>query len=362
MKVEIAKIISNGCGIGWADGETYFVPYTIAGDVVEPLAFIKEKSHKIVTDFRLEKRSVFRREPFCRHFGNCGGCLFQHIAYTEQLRIKKDIFRELFRQSGIRPDAEIEVFTTGEFGMRTRTKIFARDGKACYRSKKSQNLIPIDVCPILHPIFMDKIREDVAKRSGDIQYEYSAVTGDFMPGGEFVRKIVNGKTLKIYENSFFQPSEAAAGLMCCKLSEILDELHPKSACDLFCGCGLFSATLVERRVRTSGVEIVENACRSFSENLGGSAKIIKMDAYKLNALKRVDLIVADPPRNGLGTRLSELVCRSTDNVVYIACEPPNFVRDLHVFMNNGFKVRRLFLFDIFPDTPHFESCCWLARD
>lgn len=359
MKIEIAKIISNGCGIGWADGETYFVPFTIGGEIIEPLDFIKEKNHKIVTDFRLEKASRFRREPFCRHFGSCGGCLFQHIAYTEQLRVKKEILEELFRQSGIRLDAEIEVFTTGEFGMRSRTKIFAENGRACYRSKKSQNLIPIDVCPILHPIFMDKIHEDVINRSGDIQYEYSAGTGDFMPGGKFVRKIVNGKTLKIYENSFFQPSEAAAELMSDKLSEILDELRPKTAYDLFCGCGLFSATLVENGVRTSGVEIVENACRSFSENLGGRAKIIKMDAYKLNALKKVDLIVADPPRNGLGPKLSELVCRSTGSVVYIACEPPNFVRDLHVFMNNGFKIRRLFLFDIFPDTPHFETFAFL---
>ncbi len=362
MKVEVAKIISNGYGIGWADGETWFVPFTIAGEVVEPLDFIKEKNHRIVTDFRLEKASPLRREPFCRHFGNCGGCLFQHIAYTEQLRIKKDILSELFKQSRLSLDVEPEVFTTGEFGMRSRTKFFVENGRPCYRSKKSQNLIPIDVCPILHPLFMDKIQEDAVSRSGDIQYEYSAVTGDFMPGGKFVRKIVNGKTLKIYENSFFQPSEAAAELMCGKLAEILDELKPKSAYDLFCGCGLFSAALVEKGVRTIGVEIVENACRSFSENLGESAKIIKMDAYKLNALKKSDLIVADPPRNGLGTDLSELVCRSTGNVVYIACEPPNFVRDLRVFLNNGFKVKRLFLFDIFPDTPHFETCCWLARD
>ena len=74
-----------------------------------------------------------------------------------------------------------------------------------------------------------------------------------------------------------------------------------------------------------------------------------------------DLVVADPPREGLGKKLSEIICNSTENVVYIACEPPNLVRDLKTFFEKGFHVKHLFILDLFPDTPHFETVCILSK-
>ena len=78
MKVEIAKIISNGCGIGWAEGKTFFIPFTLPRETVEIKNFIKEKGHFRATEFEIITSSIFRRKPLCEHYMHCGGCSFQH--------------------------------------------------------------------------------------------------------------------------------------------------------------------------------------------------------------------------------------------------------------------------------------------
>ena len=87
-----------------------------------------------------------------------------------------------------------------------------------------------------------------------------------------------------------------------------------------------------------------------------------MNAYDLDRLKKTDLVVADPPRAGLGAQLSKIICGSTEKVVYIACEPPNLVRDLRIFSAKGFRVERLYIIDLFPDTPHFEIFAVITKD
>ena len=360
-EVKIAKIISNGCGIGWAEGKTFFVPFTCPGETVRIKSAVKEKSFFYAEDFEILESSPERRKPLCRHYGICGGCSLQHISYPTQLRIKKSIFSELLKQNGISPGIEPEIVTPGELGMRTRAKFFALNGKPAYRRKRSSELVAIGECPLLDPLFFEKIKGDILKRKGNVQYEYSRISGGFMPGKKNLKKSVCWKTVKIKENCFFQSSEEGAGIMAELLMREIEGVEVKTAADLFCGSGLFSLFLAEKGIKTTGYEIVPDSCESFAENLGGRAEIVKIDAYKLRRLEKTDLVVADPPREGLGRQLTEIVCESTDHVIYIACEPPNFVRDLKTFFSRGFVVKSLCLLDLFPDTPHFEVFASLKK-
>lgn len=360
-EIRIAKIISNGCGIGWGDGKTFFVPFSVPGETIRVKEASKEKNVYYVNDFDILEGSPLRRKPLCPHYGICGGCSLQHISYPAQLKIKAEIFSELLKQNGIKEEITPQIITPGETGIRTRAKLFANAGSPAYRAKKTNDLVKIENCPILNPLFFEKIRKDIGKRHGNVQYEYSKVTGDLMPGAPFVRKSVSGRILKIYKNSFFQSSEEGAEIMCSIMLNEIKELDIKTAYDLFCGSGLFSLFLADAGIDTTGAEIVPEACRSYAENLGNRARILKMDAYKLRTLERRDLIVADPPREGLGKELSEIVCKSTDNVLYIACEPPNLVRDLKIFLANGFAMKSAYILDLFPDTPHFETVVMLSR-
>ena len=360
-EVRIAKIISNGCGIGWADGKTFFVPFSCPGETVKIKSAIKEKSFFHAEDFELLEASSERRKPLCRYYGICGGCSLQHLSYPAQLRVKKAVFLELLKQNQISCGIEPVVVTPGETGLRTRAKLFSFKGKPAYRRKRSSDFVQIESCPLLDPVFFEKIVQDIPKRRGDTQFEYSKFTGGFMPGAETLRKSVNGKIMKIRRDSFFQSSEEGAGIMCSIVMREAEETGAGTAADIFCGSGLFSLFLVDKGIKTTGFEIENAACKSYTENLGNKAKIVKMNAYDLKRLEKTDLIVADPPRAGLGTKLSEIIGDCTDNLVYIACEPPNLVRDLKTFLAKGFHVKHLYIVDLFPDTPHFETVCVLHR-
>ena len=155
-ELKIAKIISNGCGIGWADGKTFFVPFTVPGETVKIKGAVKEKSFFYAEDFDVLESSPERRKPLCPHYGKCGGCSLQHISYPAQLKIKKAIFAELLKQNGITLGIEPEVITPGETGMRTRAKFFALDGLPAYHKKRSNDFVKIENCPLLDPVFFEK--------------------------------------------------------------------------------------------------------------------------------------------------------------------------------------------------------------
>ena len=77
-----------------------FVPMTVPGDVVD--VQIRSKRRRYMEGFVVNyvKRSPLREEPFCAHFGVCGGCKWQNLPYAEQLRFKTDQVRDQLARIG----------------------------------------------------------------------------------------------------------------------------------------------------------------------------------------------------------------------------------------------------------------------
>ena len=161
--------------------------------------------------------------------------------------------------------------------------------------------------------------------------------------------------MTILENAFFQSSEDGAGILCSLLEDVIREFRPEAGYDLFCGSGLFSIFMTELGVRTTGMEVVPEAVQSYEKNLGDKADIIKIDAYNVKKLKKVDIVVADPPRAGLGVELVDIIAESkVETVVYISCEPSKFARDMKRFNEKGYELKTIKIVDLFPSTHHFE--------
>ena len=88
-QVEISAIAAEGKALARVDNMVVFVPFGAPGDIVDIQVTKKRKQHAEGRIVRFEKRSPMRCEPFCPHFGVCGGCQWQHIPYEEQLRAKQ---------------------------------------------------------------------------------------------------------------------------------------------------------------------------------------------------------------------------------------------------------------------------------
>ena len=91
-QVEILRLDVEGDGVAVVDGAEVRVPYVIPGERVELRVTGRGRDVEVL---RILTPSRHRVTPKCRHFGPCGGCAWQHIAYPEQLRLKQEILQSL---------------------------------------------------------------------------------------------------------------------------------------------------------------------------------------------------------------------------------------------------------------------------
>lgn len=86
----ITDVASEGNALGrTADDMVVFVPFAAPGDIVDVKLKKKRKSYAEGVIERIVKPSEIRVEPRCEHFGVCGGCRWQHLPYSEQLKYKQ---------------------------------------------------------------------------------------------------------------------------------------------------------------------------------------------------------------------------------------------------------------------------------
>jgi len=87
--ISITDIAEEGKGVGKAGELVLFVDKAIPGDVVDVELLRKKKNFAEARISRITKTSPYRTSPFCRHFGTCGGCKWQHMDYAAQLIYKQ---------------------------------------------------------------------------------------------------------------------------------------------------------------------------------------------------------------------------------------------------------------------------------
>ncbi|WP_424963261.1 23S rRNA (uracil(1939)-C(5))-methyltransferase RlmD [Ekhidna sp.] len=97
-ELEITGISSEGKGVGRVDGKVVFVKETVPGDVVKARIVGKKKKFLEAYAEELIEKSSERIEPFCEHFGLCGGCKWQHMNYAAQLKYKQGHVEENLRK------------------------------------------------------------------------------------------------------------------------------------------------------------------------------------------------------------------------------------------------------------------------
>ena len=87
--VTITGVAAEGKAVAKVEGMALFVPFAAPGDVADIQLTRKKSSFAEGRVVRFQSLSPLRSEPFCQHFGVCGGCKWQHLPYEEQLRHKQ---------------------------------------------------------------------------------------------------------------------------------------------------------------------------------------------------------------------------------------------------------------------------------
>ncbi|MDO4801561.1 MAG: 23S rRNA (uracil-5-)-methyltransferase RumA, partial [Prevotellaceae bacterium] len=97
-EITITDIAAEGKSLVRVNDMVVFVPWAVPGDVVDLQVRKKKHSYCEAEVIRHHKYSELRTQPFCQHFGVCGGCKWQQLPYSEQLAFKqKQVFDQLTR-------------------------------------------------------------------------------------------------------------------------------------------------------------------------------------------------------------------------------------------------------------------------
>lgn len=142
--------------------------------------------------------------------------------------------------------------------------------------------------------------------------------------------------------------------------------------DMYCGAGTISLCLAKKADRVIGAEIVapavENARSNAARNNVGNTEFICADAgdaakYLLDRGEKPDAVVVDPPRKGLSPQVIDCVCgMAPERVVYVSCDCATMARDLKLFREKGYELRKGCAVDMFPNTHHVETVVLLEKN
>ena len=140
--------------------------------------------------------------------------------------------------------------------------------------------------------------------------------------------------------------------------------------DLFCGMGNFSLPLAVRAGAVIGFDLQRSAIRSANRNAQEAgfmncrfeAKDARLAAMELAVgTELFDLVLLDPPRGGCAQVVPYLSDLAAEKIIYISCDPATIARDLIGIRAAGFRLDRLRIVDMFPQTHHLEVIARLVR-
>ena len=122
IKLEVTSAISEGSGVGRTeDGIAVFVPMTAVGDTVSARILKVKKTYAFGKTEELLTPSPSRVEPDCPQYAQCGGCVWRHISYAEELKVKRQKVVDAVRRIG-GINAEIKPIIGSERTERYRNK------------------------------------------------------------------------------------------------------------------------------------------------------------------------------------------------------------------------------------------------
>ncbi len=403
--------------MGRAGGKVIFVPFTAPGERVQVEVTREKKDYAEALPRRIEYPSPLRTTPFCKLFGDCGGCQYQHLPYPEQLKLKEEQVKEILnRLTRKGPFPMLPLIPSPDdrgYRIRAQFKAGMSEGKKVlgFYSWRTHRVVDVPECPLLDPAANEILRglrkwmsgrNDVPVKGAGIQVSPDErqgvvcldVEGSSTPEaaeeagnirgvkGVILRgkhRISRGEVALRYDwpkigeleelrvrtsgESFSQVNPRQNFNLMGKVVEWAGLTGKEKALDLFCGSGNLSLPLAQRGGHVWGVDQDRQAVLYAEENARANrlSNCTFLAATARDGIGRVgeksgrlDLAVLDPPRVGAHEVLKPLASLRPRNILYISCEPPTLARDLSRLIELDYRVEKVQPLDMFPQTYHIE--------
>jgi len=359
-EVTIEDLAFGGEGVARINTFVVFVSFVLPGEVVEVELVEVKKSFARAKLVRILQPSPARTEPACAHFGACGGCQYQHIAYSTQTELKRKQVADLFQRiGGIDPSVVAPVVPCPQpYGYRNRIMIRSQWNKP--EQKLNIGFVRWD-CGLVEDVFECKIAEPA------LNQQITHVRANPPPkGGIKVVLRIPPEDWEVPRDSFFQNNFFLLPELVRVVRERLQAAGTRHLVDLYCGVGFFGIELAGAVESFVGVECDRMAITAARKNLAnrqltnGEFVSATVEAalpelvHKFSAAATSVLI--DPPRKGcLPETLDLLRAQRPAQIIYVSCHPATMARDLNILCADGvFSLASVTPLDMFPQTQHVE--------
>jgi tRNA/tmRNA/rRNA uracil-C5-methylase (TrmA/RlmC/RlmD family) len=398
VELEATKIAHGGISVARLDGRVVFVSDAIPGETViaritddAKASFWRAETVRVLEPSPHRQAHIWAeasvdRDPDDR----AGGAEFGHIELGHQRELKAQVLAEgLQRMAGLERDTVVEGLDgpADGTGWRTRVRLHvAADGSVGPYAARSHRVIPVADLPLATAA----VREAAPLRqtfsgSDTVDVLAPAVGGARLVIGaqkpSVVREQVGDREFRVDDTGFWQVHQGAALALTEAVQRAIDPalFDPRASnLDLYGGVGLLAAAVGDRfgsTVRITTVEsdarATEHAAENLAEWLGASSITARVEHWVRSladapagekARLAAGTVVLDPPRSGAGKAVLEAIAAvKPAQLVYVACDPIAFSRDVAILAGLGYRLDGLRALDLFPHTHHVEAVGSLVR-
>jgi tRNA/tmRNA/rRNA uracil-C5-methylase (TrmA/RlmC/RlmD family) len=395
IEVDVTNIAHGGISVARHEGRVVFVADAIPGERVvarvsddSKAKFWRAETVSVVEPSEHRQAHVWSaasvdRDPADR----AGGAEFGHIALGHQRELKRQVLTEaLARMAKIETDVVVESVPSDDersgTGWRTRVRLHVDEsGMVGPYAARSHRVIRVTDLPLATdelaaaaPLAQDFSGFDHVDVLNPSTGGTRLVIGDQKPS--VITEVVAGREFRLSDRGFWQVHRAAAETLTAAVQGAIDpdafDPHAHNL-DLYGGVGLLAAAVGDRFGPGTRITSVESdpkatdfAAENLSEWLGARAETGRVErwvrelAASVSATERARLakgtVILDPPRSGAGKDVVDSVAGLTPaQIIYVACDPVAFARDVELFARHGYELAALRAFDIFPNTHHLEA-------
>ena len=412
----------DGQGICKADGLVIFVKGMILDEEADVKIISDKKNMAFAIIDKMIKPSKYRIESKCPISYKCGGCDYRYIDYHYQLKLKKDVLVNTFKQGYIINDI---IEDDDPYYYRNKVQIPVREQKMGFYRKFSNDIVEFDDCLIESKIANEIIRDlkslliDLkidkyfrhilikhAQKTDEVMIgfivndfnfpnlskvtdflvnkytniksivlnlnnkETNVILGDkekLIYGRDYIYDEYDGIRVKLSLKSFYQVNYKQMLKLYSKIKEFARLKDSDEVLDLYSGIGTITLYLARFVKHITGVEIVEAAVLNAKDNakMNGidNADFILADASKGmdEYIKDKNVVVVDPPRKGISKELIDsFIKNKIERIVYVSCNPATLARDLEL-LEDYYTIGEIQPVDMFPFTTHVECVVGMQR-
>jgi len=386
IELDITDLAYGGDGVGRTDGRACFVPFTLPGERVRAHLTQEAKRYARADAVEVLTPSPERIEPHCPYFRACGGCRYQHLDYSAQVRWKqKQVAEILARIGGFRaPPLEPMIPSPRPYNYRNKITLHG-PGQPAFLALNDRRPIPIARCPLatepINAILREQLQRTLAEGKclvGEHLVIRSNQAGEarWFTECDGRRTASDGKpdtlTEKILDQpydyplkSFFQVNPEVLNQILTTAGIRFETFDCSTLVDAYCGVGVFVLALTRQNQRGIGIESDADAVAA------AKANAVRQEAHHVTFLQgraeeRLEralrdspadhtCLVLDPPRAGCSAPVLRAVTRYRPRqLLYLSCVPPILARDLKQLAQSGYRLVHVQPFDMFPQTAHIE--------